>query len=88
MMWWNHGGWGAGDWLAMSFMMVLFWGLLIALVVWLVRSTGEKSAPAPSLQRQTDRADELLAERFARGEIDEPEFNRSRTLLHTSSARS
>ena len=23
MMWWNHGGWGAGDWLAMSFMMVL-----------------------------------------------------------------
>jgi len=88
MMWWNHGGWGAGDWLAMSFMMVLFFGLLIALVGWLVRSAGEESAHAPGLQRHTDRADEVLAERFARGEIDEAEFNRSRTLLHTSSARS
>lgn len=87
MMWWNHGGWGAGDWLAMVFMMLIFWGAVIALVVWLVRSS--RSAPSTGDQRPaTDRADELLAGRFARGEIDEAEFTRSRTLLHAPSGRS
>jgi putative membrane protein len=86
MMWRNHGAWGAGDWLAMSLMMVLFWGLLIALIVWLVRSSRDRSAPTASQPGHVG-ADELLAERFARGEIDEAEFNRSRALLHKSRAR-
>ena len=82
MMWWDHGGWGAGEWLAMSLMMLVFWAALIALVLWLVRSfrTDQRSdTTAP-----TARADEVLAERFARGEIDEDEFTRRRELLHTS----
>jgi len=29
-MMWDHGGWDDGDWLAMSLMMVVFWGLLAA----------------------------------------------------------
>lgn len=85
MMDWND-GWGAGGWFAMSVMMVMmvaFWGGLIALVVWGVRSAtprheganGPPVAPARS-------ADEVLAERFARGEIDEEEFTRRRELLH------
>jgi len=85
MMWWNHGGWGAGDWLAMSFMMVVFWGLVIALVVAVVRSTrsdrvhGDRSTSTP-----VQRADEVLAERFARGEIDEDEYTHRRAVLHTT----
>lgn len=81
MMDWGDGGWDAGDWVAMSAMMILFWGALIALVVWVVRSLrsdrSHESDPA-------GRPDALLAERFARGEIDSEEFSRNRALLHSS----
>ena len=88
-MMWNDGSWGAGDWLAMSLMMVVFWGLLIALVVWLVRSARNDPTRTGDEQRSTEcRADDVLAERFARGEIDEDEFTRRRELLHTGSGRS
>lgn len=83
MMWWDEGGWGVGDWLAMSTMMVLFWGLLIALVFWLMRSTRSESAGASAQQGSSGRsADLLLAERFARGEIEEDEYARRQAVLH------
>ncbi len=90
MMWWNHGGWGAGDWFAMSFMMVVFWGLLAVLVVWLIRSTrnGHASTPGQPTLPATTRADEVLAERFARGEIDADEYGRRRAVLHYSAPSS
>jgi putative membrane protein len=85
MLWWNHGGWGAGDWLAMSFMMILFWGLL---VLWLVRSNRRDLVRT---DRPTgdpaQRADEVLAERFARGEIDENELPKRRQVLHLTRHR-
>ncbi len=77
MMDWGNGGWGAGDWVAMSAMMILFWGALVALVVWVVRSNRSQEHDPGG------RADALLAERFARGEIDGEEFTRSRELLNT-----
>ena len=82
MMWWNHGNAGAGDWIAMSFMMLLFVGALVALGVWLLRSTRTTadhthSAPPPT-------ADEVLASRFASGEIDEDDYTRRRELLRTT----
>jgi putative membrane protein len=79
MMDWGNGGWGAGDWVAMTAMMIVFWGALIALAVWIVRSRR-----ADRGQPSAERADMLLAERFACGEIDGEEFTRSRELLHTS----
>ena len=82
MMWWDDGGWGAGGWVLMSLMMVVFWGGLIALVVWLVTSVRSDTNSRPLAGCPTDRADEVLAERFARGEIDENEFQRRRDLLH------
>ena len=83
MMWSNHGGWGAGDWLAMSLMMVVFWGLLIALVVWLVRSHSNAPTQSSGEQPANDSANAVLAERFARGEIDAEEFTARRELLRT-----
>ena len=79
MMGWGNDGWSAGDWVAMSAMMVLFWGAVIALGLWVARSVRSDGAQAPP-----DRADTLLAERFARGEIDAEEYTRSRELLHAS----
>ncbi|MGY5080896.1 SHOCT domain-containing protein [Streptomyces nigrescens] len=73
----------------MAVVMVLFWALIIAGVLALVHyltighhgrpgssppSSGESGAPGR-------RAEELLAERFARGEIDEDEYKRRITLL-------
>ncbi len=82
MMDWGNGAWGAGDWVAMSAMMILFWGALIALAVWVVRTRrGDRGSGGAA-----DRADALLSERFARGEIDGEELARSRQLLHTSGA--
>ena len=64
-MWWMGGAWGIG----MMFMMLLFWGLVIAGLVlgirWLL-SQGKES--------RTDSALEILRQRYARGEIDKNEF--------------
>lgn len=75
---WHDRDWGAWDWTAMTLMMLLFWGGLIALVVFLARAGGRTSrdSQAPTTP------EEVLAQRFARGEIDEDEFTRRRQVLH------
>ena len=82
MMWGYDWGWGA--WLVMSVGMVLFWGLVIAGIVVLVRylsGTGQGGPPASSPDPGRPSAQELLDERFARGEIDQDEYTRRRELL-------
>ena len=81
MMGWYGGGWGVGAWIAMSLMIVVFWGGLAALVVWLVRGSRNEH-PVDGAADPTERSEEVLAERFARGEIDEAEFLHRRDVLH------
>ena len=83
---WNDGHWGAGDWLAMTSLMVLFWGAVIVLVIWAVRRIAGRDSAEPGPEPRLD-ARELLAERFARGEIDEDEFRRRGQALEDSRAR-
>jgi putative membrane protein len=79
MMW---GDWGWGAWLLMSVMMVGFWGLVIAGIVVLVRYlTGSRQDGGPAPGGGQRSAEEILAERFARGEIDQDEYTRRRQLL-------
>ncbi|MCI2417974.1 SHOCT domain-containing protein [Saccharopolyspora sp. K220] len=52
--------------------MVLFWALVIAAIIALVRYLQRTGR----VERGTVSAEELLAERFARGEIDEEEYRR------------
>lgn len=40
MMWWHDGAWGPSVWILMTLMMIVFWGGLLALAVWLVRTLG------------------------------------------------
>lgn len=69
-MMWQFGGLGI-------IWMLFFWGGAILLIVWAVRNVG-----ANKVQRDTsNRAMEILEERFARGEIDSDEFNRRRLEL-------
>ena len=62
---WMWGAWGLG----MMLMMLVFWGLVIAGIVLAIRwlaGQGERS--------RSDRALDILRERYARGEINKDEF--------------
>lgn len=82
MMGWD-GGWGVGGWLGMSLMMLVVWGLPIALVVWLILGNVHPGQTTRSTPRSS--ADQILAERYARGDIDEEEFARRSDALHQAS---
>ena len=71
MFWWGPYGSGWG-FVLMSVGMLLFWGLVILGVVVVVRYL------AGGRHRSTD---EVLAERFARGESDEPEYRSRKAAL-------
>jgi len=79
---WNH-GWGGGGWIMMGLVMVVFWGVVITLVVLAVRyfTSDRGGSRGPQQGPSANRAEDLLAERFARGDIDEDEFRRRMTLL-------
>ena len=75
-------GWGMG--LGLLFML-LFWGVLIALAVWLVRSLFPVAGqpPAPPTEQHLN-AREILDRRFARGEISREEYDlMRRTILES-----
>jgi putative membrane protein len=71
----------------MGLMMVIFWAAVISLVVWVVRavSTGHPALPR---RRGHGRAEQELAERYARGEIDEAQFTHARSILHADDSAS
>ncbi len=77
-MGWGHhmGDWGAGWWILMAFLMVVFWGLVIVGVVWLVRSL-------MGGQHRTSRGSalEVLDHRLAAGEIGPEEYRERRATL-------
>jgi putative membrane protein len=79
MMFDHYNGWDWGDWFAMSLMMLLVWGAIAAAVVWAMRAvrTSEPRQPGPG----PDSAEQVLAERYARGEIDEDEYRRRSEVL-------
>jgi putative membrane protein len=75
----HDGGWGPGAWVAMAFVMIVFWGAVVAAIVFAVRAThnaptGPAAPPGPDALR-------ILDERFARGEIEADEYQRRRDLL-------
>ncbi|HEX6207396.1 MAG TPA: SHOCT domain-containing protein [Actinomycetota bacterium] len=74
-------GWGGWIWGAL--MMLLFWGGLIALAVFLVRGSGSRPSQGEQRRREPEARD-ILAERFARGEISEDEFEERRRVLDRS----
>ncbi len=76
MMYWGS-SWSWWGWLLMTFSMIAFWGLVIWAVVALFRRSDRERPEVADPAR-------ILAERFARGEIDEDEYTRRRQLLRAS----
>lgn len=78
-MMWGYDGFGYGGG-GMGIGMLLFWGLIIAAIVVLVRGFGGTSrGNAPRLPEKT--ALDILRERYAKGEIDKAEFEEKRRDL-------
>lgn len=76
-MFWNGDATNAWGWALMVISMVAFWGLLVAGFVLL--SGSRNSGAPPSTPRFTP--EQVLAERFARGEIDETEYTGRQAAL-------
>jgi putative membrane protein len=87
MMWWDDGGWNAAQWTLMSLSMVAFWGVLITLAIWAINSGRRDAGPPTPPGSAGRRAEDLLAERCARGEMDEEEFTRRRKVLDAPGVR-
>ncbi|UKY47985.1 SHOCT domain-containing protein [Streptomyces inhibens] len=86
MFWHDHYGVGAWGWLAMSVSVFLFLALIIAIAVLIVRAL---SRPGPfrnghTATRGGPTPEQILAERYARGEIDEEEYQRRLATLRGS----
>jgi putative membrane protein len=87
--WWWDGGMGWGAAVGLIFMLV-FWGLIIAGVVLIVRSlTGRRDEGAgsyrtpPYQEQPRPSALEVLQERYARGEIERDEYLRRKADLES-----
>lgn len=72
----GHMNWDGGWWILMALGMVLFWGLVIAGIVWVVREVG-------SHRHSTARPDPLavLDHRLADGTITPEEYRERRAIL-------
>jgi putative membrane protein len=80
-MMWNYGmGWAG--WLLMSAAMVAFWALVVFAVVALFRGSRTPPPAAPAPRTGYD-AEQILDQRFARGEIDTEEYHARRNVLRS-----
>jgi putative membrane protein len=72
MLAWFGGGWGGGPWIGIVWL--LFWAALVVGAVYLLRRR-------PSHREPSESAAAALAERYARGEIDEDEYRKRLRVL-------
>jgi putative membrane protein len=80
-MMYDGDGWMWGGWILMTLVMVVFWSLVITAIVLAIRyltGGGDPNQVSPSSARA---AEDVLAERFARGEIDDDEYRQRMTTL-------
>lgn len=79
-MYWdgNMGLWG---YILMGVGFVLFWAAVITAIILFARSTGAGNRRYEGVGPGSGGAENLLAERFARGEIDESEYTSRLNVL-------
>lgn len=76
---WHHGDVGLGWWFVMMIGMVVFWGAVVAFVVWLLRGGGLGARGGAAAEKEEPL--ELLRRRLADGSISVEEFEQRRALL-------
>jgi putative membrane protein len=75
-MWHMHDG--MGWW--MIFSMILFWGVIVALVIWGIRRLTERGRPESDTSEKRDPL-YIAKQRYALGEISREEFDRIKNDL-------
>ncbi|BBX84253.1 hypothetical protein MAUB_63570 (plasmid) [Mycolicibacterium aubagnense] len=81
---WNGGyggGWGWGGWILTAVVAVLFFAVLITAIVAAVRYLSGTHHGAAGAAPGARTAEDMLAERLARGEIDDTEYRQRMTAL-------
>lgn len=76
---WHHGDVGIGWWIVMMLGMIVFWGAIIALIVWLLRGGG-----IDLRRRPPEDPHEILKRRLADGSITVEEYEQRRAALDAS----
>jgi Zn-dependent protease with chaperone function/uncharacterized membrane protein len=90
MMMMNHGHWGWGGWLLTTGTTIVFWALVITAVALLARyllSLSQRTIGTTHAAGAMN-AEHTLADRYARGEIDDDEYQRRLGLLREKTASS
>ena len=80
------GGWG-GLWWPFMLIPLLLWGVFLSLLVWLAVRVFSKGRGAARPGATIDSAEEILRERFARGDISAEEYERALEILRRGMAR-
>jgi putative membrane protein len=80
------GGWG-GLWWPFMLIPLLLWGVFLSLLVWLAVRVFSKGRAAARPSATIDSAEEILRERFARGDISAEEYERALEILRRGMAR-
>ena len=82
MNWYGNGmnGWGYG---LMTISMLLFWALVITGVVVVVRYLSRHGGLTSNAQPGHRTPEQILSERFARGDIDDEEYRQRTEVLRS-----
>ncbi|HSO93500.1 MAG TPA: SHOCT domain-containing protein [Candidatus Dormibacteraeota bacterium] len=72
-MMWNYPGNGAWGWVWMTVIMLVFWGGLIVVAVWAIRSALGSRPDGDAMQ--------TLRHRLASGEISQEDFEKTKRIL-------
>lgn len=79
--WMWHGGSGGGAWAITAMVLVVFFALVITAVIVAARYLSDGGHNPPHRVAPGRAPEHLLAERYARGEIDDEEFRRRMAIL-------
>ena len=80
MMWWPYGAQMGWWWIVGGLWMVIFWGGLIALIVWGIKKLTERGGSGSSTTGQHDPLN-TVKERYVKGDISREEFQQIRKDL-------
>ena len=88
MMYWYGPGMNGWGYTLMTVSAIVFWTLVVVGLVALIRYVARRPQDPLGLEPTRPTPEQLLAERFARGEIDADEYGRSLEILqqHAHSA--
>jgi putative membrane protein len=88
---WSRHDWGGpgsgGSWWPWILFPILFWGGILTLIAWIVARIFPRNRADDRLEAPRDSAEEILRERFARGEITAEEYEKSLEILRGGTTR-